>query len=143
VDIPKSAAKDTLSTRTRITRDFYYTASNSASIGKEKYYGPIDLQIKGNCTATDVTDTLTVEAYGLLYKILSGGTTYATAATDSHRVGTFPLTATSTWKVFTVDPLWTNFPLFDGLRIVIKKGGTDTDSVTTYSCLRIQPVGVR
>ena len=139
VDIPKASDKDTLSTRTRITKDIYFNASNSASIGKQKYYGPVDVQIKGNCTATDVTDTLSIEVYGLLYKLLEGATVYAASAIDSHRVGKFPLTATSTWKVFVVDTLWTQFPIFDGLRFAIKKGGTDTDSVTTYINIRIVP----
>jgi len=142
-DIPKTAAKDTLSTRTRITKDIYFTPSNSASIGKDKYYGVVDFQVKGNCTATDVTDTLTIEVYGLLYKLLSGASAYAASAIDSHRVGTMPLTATSSWTVFNIDPLWTNFPMFDGLRFVIKKGGTDTDSVTVYTSVRLQPEGPR
>jgi hypothetical protein len=141
LEIPRVAQKDTLSTRTRITRNFFFNLLNNPEVGRDKYYGPVDLYLRGSVKAE--TDTLTIEAYGLYFKLLYGASAFDTTAVDSHRVGTMPLTTSSLGKTFVIDPLWTNFPLYDGVRIVIKKGGSDVDSVTTYSNCRLNPNGKR
>lgn len=138
MECPEVALKDTAYVRTRITRDIYFNPENSPLLGR-RFVGPVDLDIKVSCLTA--TDTATVEVYGIKRKRITGSTTLETVALDSHRVAQIPLTATATWYTYAIDPLWTYFPNFDGLRIVIKQGGSDDDDDTFYENLRVWPQG--
>ena len=140
IECPTVAVKDTMVVRTRVTRDFYFNSLNSPTLAR-LYYGLVDLDLKVSVATS--TDTVTVVVYGIKRKTIAGSGTLETSVLDSTVVAAIPITATATWYSYPLDPLWTYFDLFDGIRVVYKAGGSDLDSFTSYANLRVQPVGSR
>jgi hypothetical protein len=135
-DSPQVAAKDTMRIAMRIVRDFYFNQENNFYTGK-RLQGPIDLDIKP--LSLTGGHTLIIEVYGILRKSVAGGTTYTTAYVDSHRVAS--ISANGVWHAIPIEPLWTNFPIFDGLHFVFKKTGGETDADSLYTTIRVLPQG--
>jgi len=142
VDCPSLPVRDTLYTSaSRVTRDFYYNSENTvtARFG-EVWIGPVDLNYYQTMESTaSGADTITIEVYGIKRQIVPGTTTWTTNYVDSHRVAV--VTEDSVWHSYAIDPLWTHFLLYDGLRFVYKKNGTDNDSTNCDSNIRIWPQG--
>lgn len=137
VDCPRLMVKDTLYLRTQTTIDLYYNAENSYGLGKP-YAGPVDFQIIP-CIASD-SDSLTIEVYGILKTLTNRSTAYTTTYVDSHNVVT-NLVIDGLPHIYAIDPLWADFPIFDGLHYVIKKNGSDVDSDSIFVRQRIWPQG--
>jgi len=129
-DFPRAMAKDTLNTLTRVTRDIWFNAANTAGYGTLNN-GSIDLSIYA--TIASGSDTLTVEAYGLTAKNIEG--TLTTFVGDSTRIGT--VIVDGALHIFALESYYTQFPMFDGVRVVLKKGGTDADNDTVWTSARI------
>jgi hypothetical protein len=139
-DIPQVAPKDTLYGLSRVTHDFYLNGANTFGTSA-RLAGPIDLHVYATLEEAGTADTLTVELYGIVKKLMAGSGTYTTNYVDSTRISA--AVADSTFYVYPVDPFWTDFPIYDGLRVVLKKGGSDTDSVNTFIGFRVWPQGGR
>ncbi len=138
VDCPQYMVMDTLFTQTRVVRDFYFNMNND-STSLNRHIGPVDYSILAKVGSA--TDTLTVEAYGITRKLLTGLTNYRTEYADSVRVATISLTTAYAFNTYPIDPLFVNFRVYDGIRIVLKKGGSDDDEDTSYHNIRIWPQG--
>lgn len=141
-DCPTRPVLDTLYTSaTRVTRDFYYNSENTATAQfGQVFIGPVDLNFGTGMQSTGAGgDTITIEVYGIKRQIIPGQTTWGNDYIDSHRVAI--VTVDSVWYSYPIDPLWSDFPLFDGLRFVYKSGGTDDDSTDVMSNIRIWPQG--
>lgn len=144
-DSPRTTVGDTLSlvnvSDSRDTQDFWF---NPANLVTSKYfynYGIVDINVEGD-VISGTTDTLVVECYGLKkikHSITEGhgADGYSTYATDSTRLGTMPLTTTKSLKSFGVDLEMSTFFQYDGIRVVLKLGGTDADSVHVWSQARV------
>lgn len=142
VDCPSRPTLDTLNTTTtRVTMDMYFNAENSPT---ERYgqvwIGPVDLNVYlSRIYFTSGSDSVIIEAYGMKRVLAPGATTWTTAYVDSHRVTT--LAVDSTWHSYPIDPLWADFPIFDGIRYVFKINGTDEDTTGVSANQRIWPQG--
>ncbi len=135
IDIPQLMPQDTLYYHDRVTRTFILNQEESYDNGR-KWYGPVDWDFYAKCKVTSATDTATLEIYGLKRKLISG--IWTLVSVDSHRVGTMPLTDSYTGKSFPIDPLFTDgFGIYDGLLGVIKRGGTDDDSLQVNNSIRL------
>lgn len=142
VEAPGYMVKDTLNVTTRCVRDFYFNSANSA-MGYSATAGSIDLDIYADViNGTPATDTMTVELYGLKRKFLDATSIYPTLMVgDSINVGTVALSSTATFESYAIDVLYSSFEMFDGVRVVYKKGGSDDDSLVVYSNVRCYWLG--
>lgn len=144
VDMPYTLQKDTVYTRTRVTHDLYFTSTGAYGIERVQF-GPLDLHIYALLAShwtVSGSDTLTVEAYGIVKRSRSGVTSMETHYVDSTRISA-AVYADTVFHVIPIDPLYSNLPLYDGIRLVFKKGGSDLDSVDVYSGFRAIPLGVK
>jgi hypothetical protein len=142
VEAPRYMVKDTLNVTTRCVRDFYFNSANSA-MSYSASAGSIDLDIYADViNQSAATDTMTVEIYGLKRKMVDASAIYPTVMVgDSMNVGTIALSSTATFESYAIDVLYTSFEMFDGLRVVYKKGGSDDDSLVVYSNVRCYWLG--
>lgn len=137
INCPQVMVKDTVYLRTQTTQDFYPNSKNSFGVDVT-YVGPIDFQIIP-CIASG-SDSLTIEVYGILKTLDSRTSAWVTTYVDSHNVVT-NLDIDGLPHVYAIDPLWADFPVYDGLRFIIKKNGSDTDSDSLFTRIRIWPQG--
>jgi hypothetical protein len=142
VDVPVRPALDTLYQRVYATRDFWFNKSN-LDTASSKLAGKVDAFIRANTKLSGSTDSLVIDAFGLIRRFISGGSAFETvAAVDSHRVAVISLTSTASWTTFSIDTAWAAFPSYDGVRLSLKKNGTDVDSIRVYSSIRISPIAI-
>ena len=136
VDCPYYMERDTLNQRLRITRDFAFNPENDFSSSK-RFIGPTDLDMY---LVGASVDTATIEVYGIKRKslFLNNVTTYTLEYVDSARVAVIPVTTSSAFHYYAIDPLYIYMGNFDGVRIIIKQGGLDHDILTVDSNIRIE-----
>ena len=146
-DIPYRAVYDTVTHQTtRAVLDFFFNPANDSTVREVINSGSVDLNVIADMWSVAAgagggTDTLTIEVYGLTTKkfpIATYGTdVQITFPTDSTRLGTIPVSSTTSITSFSLDDKFSTFFMFDGVRVVLKTGGSDLDSVKTWSNCRM------
>jgi len=149
-EVPTIMPKDTIHTRTRITRDFYFNNKNSSSWTIENW-GNVDIDIYPTMASSSPAkggDSLTVEAYGLKRKRREdnvdsyGRGTIDAFALDSTRIVTY-LVVDTTLHTYPLESYFDLFWMYDGVRLVIKNTGADVDSVTVWSNVKLSKRPIR
>ena len=150
VEVPTIMPKDTIHARTRVTRDFYFNNKNDASWAIENW-GNIDIDIYPTMASDSPAkggDSLTVEAYGLKRKRREdnvdsyGRGTIDAFALDSTRIVTY-LVVDTALHTYPLESYFDMFWMYDGVRLVIKNGGNDLDSVTVWSNVKLSKGQIR
>lgn len=148
VDAPRYMALDTMVVNSRITRDIYFNPTgNAGPWGGNAGCVDIDLYAATVNTVGTSEDTITIEVYGLKRKWLESTATYPTVMVgDSMNVGTMALSNTYVFNSINLESLYTlsgasTFEMFDGMRMVFKKGGSDADTVYVYNNFRMYQLG--
>lgn len=138
IDYPSKMEKDTLWTAvTRTTRDIWFNDKGARGF-QTNNSGAVDLHLYYTIASTGAgSDSVVVEGYGLTAKKidLTGTVALTTLVHDSTRIAT--LVSDSTFYVYALESLYTNFPMYDGVRLVFKKNGNDADSTSVYSNCRV------